>query len=126
VIDGDTAVVRIDDGRVEHVRYIGIDTPESTPNQPLQCFGHEAAAANERLVDGARIRLVPGAEPRDVYGRLLAYVHVGRVFVNARLVKRGFARSLTIPPNDAHAPLFQRLEAAAGRRAIGLWRSCSG
>ena len=125
VIDGDTIAVDIA-GSYERVRYIGVDTPESTPDQPLECFGHEAAAENERLVGGARVRLRFGPERRDDYGRLLAYVHRGGLFVNAELVRRGFARTLTISPNDARAGLFTRLEAAAGRRAIGLWRACTG
>jgi micrococcal nuclease len=125
VVDGDTIAVRLSDGSVEHVRYIGVDTPESTPGQPLECFGHEAAALNERLVGGRSVRLEPGVERRDDYGRLLAYVHAGGVFVNARLVARGFARTLTIAPNDGRAPLFARLEARAGRRALGLWKACS-
>jgi endonuclease YncB( thermonuclease family) len=46
------------------------------------------------------------------------------VSVNAELVRRGLARSLTIAPNDARAPLFERLEAEAGRAGIGLWGAC--
>lgn len=124
VTDGDTVVVRLDDGSVEDVRYIGINTPESTPNQPLECFGHEAAERNGELVAGRRVHLEVGPEPRDDYGRLLAWVHAGGVFVNASLVRGGYARTLTIAPNDARAPLFGRLEAAAGRRALGLWGAC--
>ena len=50
VVDGDTLVIELE-GREERVRYIGIDTPESVaPNQPVECFGKEASAENERLV----------------------------------------------------------------------------
>ena len=70
------------------------------------------------------MRLVFGVERRDVYGRLLAYVHLGRRFVNASLVRRGLARSLTIPPNDRFAPLFRRLELGAARAGRGLWGAC--
>lgn len=125
VIDGDTIAVELAGGRSEHVRYIGVDTPESTPNQPLECFGHEAAEENARLVGGEVVRLRFGPERRDDYDRLLAYVYVDGVFVNAELVERGFARTLTISPNDGRAPLLMRLEAAAGRSAIGLWGVCS-
>jgi micrococcal nuclease len=129
VIDGDTVVVRMDDGAVERIRYIGIDTPESDPREPLECFGLRAKAANSRLVAERRVTLVVGAEPRDDYGRLLAYVLVHRgpgrsLPVNAELVRRGFARTLTIAPNDAKAPALRRLESAAGRAGRGLWGSC--
>ncbi len=124
VIDGDTIEVRIGRRR-EEVRYIGVDTPETVkPGTPVQCFGPRASAFNHRLLGGRRVRLVLGAERRDVYGRLLAYVRLGRRFVNAELVRRGLARSLTIPPNDLHAPLFRSLERAAGRRGAGLWGAC--
>jgi micrococcal nuclease len=132
VIDGDTIVVHLPGGEDEDVRYIGIDTPETVkPGTPVQCFGPRAHEANERLVDGRTVTLRFDAERRDVYGRLLAYVFLpgagpaGRaVFVNAELVRRGLARTLTIAPNDSYAPLFARLAARAGVRGRGLWGSC--
>jgi micrococcal nuclease len=123
-VDGDTIEVRIG-GRVEDVRYIGVDTPETVkPDTPVQCFGPRASSFNHRLVEGHWVRLVFGVERRDVYGRLLAYVHLGHRFVNAGLVRRGLARSLTIPPNDRFAPLFRRLELRAARAGRGLWGKC--
>jgi micrococcal nuclease len=123
-IDGDTIEARID-GEAEDVRYIGVDTPETVkPDTPVQCFGPRASAANHRLVEGRRVRLVFGVERRDVYGRLLAYVYLGRRFVNATLVRRGLARTLTIPPNDRFAPLLRRLELRAARAGRGLWGAC--
>lgn len=123
-VDGDTIEARID-GQEEDVRYIGVDTPETVkPDAPVQCFGQRASAFNHRLVEGRRVRLVFGVERRDVYGRLLAYVYLGRRFVNAILVRRGLARSLTIPPNDRFAPLMRRLELRAARAGRGLWGAC--
>src|SRR3954462_13059795 len=126
VVDGDTVHVRLD-GRDETVRYIGVDTPEpKKPAPPVQCFGHAASAYNERLVAGQRVRLRFDAERRDRYGRLLAYVYRARdgMFVNAQLVRRGYARTLTIPPNVAHAVQFRRLASGARRQGAGLWSSC--
>jgi micrococcal nuclease len=125
VVDGDTVEVSIA-GEEQDLRYIGIDTPETVkPGDPVQCFGPQASAFNHRLVEGRRVRLVFDAERRDVYGRLLAYVYLGRRLVNAELVRRGFARTLTIEPNDAHAALFARLQRRAGRDGLGLWSACS-
>jgi micrococcal nuclease len=124
VVDGDTIEVSIE-GATEDVRYIGVDTPESAiPGEPVECFGRRASALNERLVSGRTVRLRFDSERRDRYGRLLAYVHARGRFVNAELVRRGFARTLTIPPNEAHAPLFARLARAAGRAGRGLWDVC--
>src|SRR4051794_26026760 len=132
VVDGDTVDVEMADGSDEAVRYIGIDTPETVkPGTPVQCGGPRAHDVNERLVGGRTVILRFDAERRDVYGRLLAYVYLpgarpgGRpLFVNAALVRRGLARTLTIPPNDSFAPLFARLAARAGALGRGLWESC--
>jgi len=123
-IDGDTIEARID-GELEDVRYIGVDTPETVkPGTPVQCFGPQAHRFNGRLVTHRRVRLVFGVERRDVYGRLLAYVYLGRRFVNAELARRGFARTLTIPPNDRFARRFERLQTGAARTGRGLWGAC--
>jgi micrococcal nuclease len=123
-VDGDTIEVRIGGG-LEDVRYIGVDTPETVkPGTPVQCFGPQASRFDHRLVEHQRVRLVFGVEHRDVYGRLLAYVHLGHRFVNAELVRRGLARTLTIPPNDRFAGLFGRLEQRAARAGRGLWGAC--
>ncbi|HEU5105926.1 MAG TPA: thermonuclease family protein [Solirubrobacterales bacterium] len=124
VVDGDTVEVMLD-GREEDVRYIGVDTPETVkPGEPVQCFGPQASAFNHRTVEGRRVRLVFGAERRDVYGRLLAYVYLDGRFVNAEIVRRGLARTLTIPPNDRFAGELKRLEIAAARAGRGLWGAC--
>jgi micrococcal nuclease len=132
VVDGDTIEVELPDGSEEDVRYIGIDTPETVkPDTPVQCGGPRAHEVNERLVAGREVTLRFDAERRDVYGRLLAYVYLPAtgpgglpLFVNAELVRRGLARTLTIPPNDSFAALFDRLAARAGARGRGLWGSC--
>jgi micrococcal nuclease len=123
-VDGDTIEARIG-GRLEDVRYIGVDTPETVkPDTPVQCFGPRASRFNHGLVERRRVRLVFGVERRDVYGRLLAYVYLGHRFVNAVLVRRGLARSLTIPPNDRFAPLLRGFELRAARAGRGLWGAC--
>jgi micrococcal nuclease len=124
VVDGDTIEVDYR-GHSEDVRYIGVDTPESVkPDTPVQCYALAASHFNERLVDGEEVRIDFDAEPRDVYGRLLAYVHLGKTFVNAELVRRGYARTLTIPPNNQFAALFDRLEQTAADAGRGLWGEC--
>ncbi len=123
-VDGDTIEARIG-GELEDVRYIGVDTPETVkPGTPVQCFGHRASDFNRHLVEGERARLVFGVERRDVYGRLLAYVYIGHSFVNAELVRRGFARTLAIPPNTRYRMLFGHLEQHAALLGRGLWGAC--
>jgi micrococcal nuclease len=132
VVDGDTIEVELPDGGEEDVRYIGIDTPETVkPDTPVECGGPRAHAVNEQLVGGRTVMLRFDAERRDVYGRLLAYVYLPHpapgersLFVNAALVRRGLARTLTIPPNDSFAAKFARLAARAGALGRGLWGHC--
>jgi micrococcal nuclease len=124
VVDGDTLEARIG-GKDEDVRLIGVDTPETVkPGTPVQCYGPQASHFTHGLLEGRTVRLVFGVERRDVYGRLLAYVHLGDRFFNAMLVRRGLARTLTIPPNDRYAPFLHGLEVAAARAGRGLWGTC--
>ena len=107
------------------MRLIGIDTPESVkPGTPVECFAREASAEMKRLVEGRRVRLVLDVEERDQYGRLLAYVYRGKLFVNAEMVRRGFASVATFPPNVRHVELFVRLQREAREAGRGLWGAC--
>jgi len=126
VVDGDTIQVQI--GKIrERVRYIGVDTPETRkPGTPVQCYGKAASARNERLVAGERVRIETDAEARDRYGRLLGYVYRVRDgrFVNAELIRGGYAHPLTIAPNVRHADVFADLAVEARRSGRGLWQEC--
>jgi micrococcal nuclease len=126
VVDGDTIHVLVG-GRREKVRYIGVDTPETHhPAKPVQCFGREASAFNARLVARERVRLVRDVEPRDRFGRLLAYVYRARdgLFVNAELARAGYARPLAITPDVRHAARLRALARAARQAGRGLWSAC--
>lgn len=124
-VDGDTLEVAIDDGATETVPLIGVDTPETVkPDTPVQCFGPRASNFEHRRVEGHRVRLLTGVEPRDYYGRLLAYVWIEGRFLEVELLRRGLARTLTFHPNDRFAPRFERLEQKAARRGKGLWNAC--
>jgi micrococcal nuclease len=124
-VDGDTLEVRLDDGDVETVRLIGVDTPETVkPDTPVQCFGPQASAFEHRRTEGKRVRLLVGVEPRDFYGRLLAYVVVDNRLLEVELLRRGLARTLTFHPNDRFAPRFEKLERIAAKRGKGLWNAC--
>lgn len=127
VVDGDTVVVDIGDGD-ETVRLIGIDTPETVkPDTPVECYGPEASALTKELLpEGTRVRLVRDVEPRDAYGRLLAYVYRvdDGLFVNLHLVEVGAATPLTFEPNDTYADRFVAAARAAERTGLGLWGAC--
>jgi micrococcal nuclease len=127
VVDGDTVDVSIG-GRRERVRLIGIDTPETKdPNRPVECYGPEASALTEALLPpGTAVRLERDVEPRDDYGRLLAYIYRGSdgLFVNLDLARRGAAAVLSIRPNVAHAGEIAAAVDEARRDHRGRWGAC--
>ncbi len=96
VIDGDT--IEIAGGA--HVRYIGMDTPETYPK--VEFYGPEAKAKNIELVEGKLVTLEKDVSETDKYGRLLRYVYVDGVFVNGELVRLGYAEAVSYPPDTRY------------------------
>jgi micrococcal nuclease len=128
VVDGDTIDVAIG-GRHERVRLLGIDTPEVHVDGGMpECFGAEAAEHTAALLPaGTRVRLERDVVGRDHYGRLLAHVYrlADGLLVNAELLRRGYARTLTIAPNRALAERYVAATIAAEAEGLGLWSACS-
>lgn len=126
VIDGDTIDVEIE-GQPYTVRYIGVDSPESVaPAKPVECFAHEAAAANAALVAGQMVRLERDKSNTDRYGRLLRYVYRaddGRM-INAELVRAGLAFAKRYPPDTKRARQLAQEMIAAQTAKAGLWSAC--
>ena len=118
VIDGDTVIVQ----GGYHVRYIGIDTPEI--DEP---FYQEAKDLNRELVDGKEIRLEKDVTDKDKYDRLLRYVYVDNVFVNAELVRQGYAYVYPESqfPDIKYYDLLKEAEMEAREAERGIWGSSS-
>jgi micrococcal nuclease len=122
VIDGDT--IEIEGGTT--VRYIGIDTPETShPTKGVQCFGREATNKNKELVEGKRVRLEKDVSETDKFGRLLRYVYLDDEFINERLVREGFAHSSAFPPDVKYQDLFVSAQEIARSNNAGLWNACN-
>ena len=118
VVDGDTIKVWLD-GQLQGLRYIGVDTPETSFG--TEPFGPEAADLNSRLVLGKQALLYRDVSEVDRYGRLLRYVVVDGVFINDELVRGGYAEAKDYPPDTACAALFHRTQAAAQTAKAGMW-----
>ena len=116
VIDGDT--IEIEGGA--RVRYIGIDAPEVYPQ--TEYYGTEAWAKNRELVEGKTVTLEKDVTEADVYGRLLRYVYVDGVFVNGELVRLGYARAISYPPDTKYQERLAQLEEEAREAGRGMWR----
>lgn len=128
-IDGDTIAVDMD-GKVEHVRFIGIDTPEThKPNTPVQCYGPAAAAHTKNVISaaGGRVRLAadPQNTNRDRYGRLLRYVYLtDGTLLNELNITEGYAFYYPYFPFSKKAQ-FAAAQADAQANKRGLWAACT-
>lgn len=112
VIDGDTVVAT----RIGETRLIGVDTPEQG-----RCYQNEATRFTRRRLLDERVGYELGVEREDRYGRTLAYLSRGNEMHNLELIEEGYARVLTIRPNDKYAPRFLAAEQEAKRRTEGRW-----
>lgn len=126
VTDGDT----IEISNKEKVRLIGIDTPETVdPRRPVGCFGKEASNETKNLLSGKEVILQKDVSDTDKYGRLLRYVFLPLpdsqiLFVNDYLIRNGFAKILTYPPDVSYDEQFRQAEKEAKQAKRGLWKKC--
>ena len=152
VLDGDT--ILLTNGK--EIRLIGIDVPESQPNekarrlaketgknmQSILAVGKKAGTFIKPLLEGKEVRLEFDKETIDAQERFWAYVYdVGtykdkknvwtpsgyemsgnEIFINATIVKSGYASPLMLPPNIKHARLFKKLFQEAQQKKRGLWK----
>ena len=121
MVDGDTIVVR-STATTRTCATSAIDTPETVkPGTPVAVLRAAGERCNHRLVEGAAVRLVFDRERRDDYGRLLAYVYARTATSSTRRWSaRGYARTLAIAPNTAHAAALRPARSAgAGQPAAG-------
>ncbi|MED4206818.1 thermonuclease family protein [Neobacillus mesonae] len=122
-IDGDTIKVMVM-GKIETVRYLLIDTPESKkPGLCVQPYAREAAIRNEQLVKGGILSLeFEQGNTKDSYGRLLAYVYVDGQSVQEKLLLEGLARvAYIINPPYKYLQEYQSDERMAKEDKRMIW-----
>lgn len=131
VIDGDTIEVTID-GKVEQLRLIGMDTPETLdPRKPVQCFGKEASAKAKELLLNKKVELIsdPSGSTRDKYSRLLFYVvREDGLFYNKWMIENGYAHEYTYDSAYKYQSEFRTAQKTAEKNKVGFWSpdSCNG
>ena len=157
VVDGDTVIITFlfDNGSVylpERCRFLGLDTPEKgrvryisvIPDEDgnyapdfIEDYGDTAAAFTNRELLNKTVWLQTDAEPKDKYGRVLAYVWLSEPYIsdltdedaikekmfNAHLLSGGHARKLNLAPSNRYASLFETLEYEAKTANLGLWNN---
>ncbi len=124
--DGDTIAVNMN-GKVEKVRFVGVDTPEThKPNTPVQCYGPAAAAYTKNLIGKNSVRLEsdPLSTDRDRYNRLLRYIYLpDGTLVNQKLIQNGYAFYYPYFP-FSKSDQFAADQDAAMAAHKGLWGNC--
>ncbi|ARJ51773.1 thermonuclease NucI [Staphylococcus lutrae] len=121
VIDGDTIIVD-KKGQDERVRLIGVDTPETVkPNTPVQPYGKAASEFTKKHLTHQRVRLEYDREPKDKYGRTLAYVWLDDEMFNAKLAREGLARAKFYAPNDKYRILIEQAQKEAQKKQLNIW-----
>jgi micrococcal nuclease len=125
IIDGDTIKVQVNE-KIETVRYLLIDTPESkSPKTCVQQYAKEAFLRNSELVKSGKVTLeFEEGSTRDSYGRLLAYVYVNGKSIQGTLLKEGYARvAYIMDPPYKYLEQFRKEENLAKREKINIWSS---
>ena len=112
VIDGDTIEVNIDGTiTIYEVRYINLGAPELGDELPEYCaWAPEATKHNRQLVAAKTVRLEKDVSEISEYGRLLRYVYVDDIFVNAYIVKNGLTCAKVYEQDTEYQNYFQELE----------------
>lgn len=124
VIDGDTIQVDIK-GKIETVRLIGVDAPESVdPRKPVQCFGKEASNKAKEVLERKYVKLLVDRSQgdKDKYGRLVRYVFLedGANF-NKIMIAEGYAHESTYQTPYEYQTEFREAEKEARENRKGLW-----
>lgn len=124
VVDGDTIETLIA-GKVERLRLIGINTPETVdPRKLVECFGREASDKAKSILTGKKVSLENDLTQgeRDKYNRLLRYIFLedGTNF-NLLMIREGYAYEDTYDLPYKYQSEFKQAEKEAKENKMGLW-----
>ncbi|MBW4470267.1 MAG: thermonuclease family protein [Stenomitos rutilans HA7619-LM2] len=101
----------------ERVRLEGIDVPD-VRQEP---WGTAAKRLLETYLQQKSVLLETDAEPRDAFGRRLAYVWQGDRLLNEVLVAEGYAIVTPHPPNSKYDRRLAQAQEHARVLGLGLW-----
>lgn len=114
VSDGDSVRADSAEGDLE-VRLLGINAPEQD-----ECFGDEAEAELQQLLDGADVSIHPWPPERDDFGRELGFLVADGVFVNLSLIETGHVVARAQSDHGFERE-FEEAEQNASAAGQGLW-----
>jgi micrococcal nuclease len=136
VYDGDTIEV----SGVGKVRILGIDAMDGynmqrageqaheygMPERTIVHWAEEATQVARRTLEHKTVTLEYGPEVTDRYGRVLAYVEIGREREDYGLmmIEKGLAAAYYIFEHPRRAQ-YLRAEKAAQRERVGMWKDAT-
>jgi len=116
-----------DYGKSPHIiklRMLGMDAPETQQ----QDWGKKATEfLKQELSNDKYIFIETDIEPRDRYGRLLAYVYDSKgISINEKMLRQGYAELLILGANNKYATSFKAAEAYAKQHELNIWSKDDG
>lgn len=123
VIDGDTFRLPKENGVKQRVRLIGVNTPESVrPNFPVEYLGPESKEFLQKLIEGRTVTLEFEERKYDRHKRILAFVFLDDIFVNAEIIRNGFSKVYKWHRfKQEYYEQFVKIEEEAREAGLGLW-----
>ena len=123
VLDWDTFRYRDESWKLQSVRLLGVDAPESntTRYKKTECYWKEAKDYLSQLIKGKQVEIVfdPTQQTTDRYGRQVAYVYLDGVLVNQDLLEKWYAREYTYKSDYSKQTEFR--QAATQAKQQKLW-----
>lgn len=122
VIDGDTVEVTGKNGKIDKVRFIGLDCPEK--GDPLS---KEATQYTSDNLLNKIVYLQKDKNETDSFGRLLAYVWLAKTAdftkdcYNYKIVHDGYAVAKSYPPDTSHQKELEEAQSHAKNEQSGVW-----
>jgi len=118
VIDGATIEVLITN-KIYRVQYIGVDAPGI--QVPMEWQGAQSYGLNQSLVEGKYVTLVSDVADTDANGNYLRYVISNGTFVNYEIIRQGFAKWLSMAPDNVCDNAFVAAQVEAQNAVRGVW-----
>lgn len=120
-IDGDTAHFYTQSGKYIKVRFLGVDTPESTTSK--EAWGKAASDFMRELLQNAQtivLQFEPNGNQVDAYERYLAYVWVDGVLANLELVKNAYS-TMKLSSRSPYFDAFYETEVLVSKTGRRVW-----
>lgn len=108
----------------KRIKYIGVKDPSRfLSKNGMDRKIKDAHAYHKKLVKGKTVTVLLGEIARDQEGSYLGHVFLGQqAFINAELIRNGYALTEDYPSDFEYQSLFVRLQNYAQEKGLGIWQ----